>query len=168
MWSASVYQISIQNLFFVRGCQTQFSYSPEHLSLFETRCTIAGGGVFLRWAAWNVQDCRAGISVQFRCEIFRHPGGAVACRCEESHAVEATGALLKDFCILQGNLRNSMAATGKGQLGNHGWPRLGLGSFPGQIGRRCCTATSCSNLMSTRRGRTIMSGMEKSSWTRWR
>ena len=58
--SASVHQISVQNLFFIRNCQTEFSYSPEHLSLFNARCVIAGGRLYREP---ECEDRRAGNAV---------------------------------------------------------------------------------------------------------
>jgi uncharacterized protein involved in outer membrane biogenesis len=109
--SAFVYQISVQNLFFIRGCQTDFSYSPEDLSLFNTRCEIAGGASV---GSLNVKTAEPESPFNFDTKFS---GIQVERLLADAgiHAVEATGAL-GGFLHLQGNLRDSMAATGKGQL----------------------------------------------------
>ena len=109
--SAFVYQISVQNLFFIRGYQTEFSYSPEDLSLFNTRCEIAGGAAV---GSLNVKTAEPefpfNLDTKFsNIQVERLLADAGI------HAVDATGSL-GGFLHLQGNLRNSMAATGNGQV----------------------------------------------------
>ena len=111
--SATIYQISIRDLFFMRDCQTEFSYSPEHISLFNARCVIAGGASVGSLkvkttepeSPFNFDTKFSGIQLD---RLLADAG-------IQTTELEASG-LLGGFLHLQGNLRNSAAATGTGQL----------------------------------------------------
>ncbi|MGB8353627.1 MAG: AsmA family protein [Chthoniobacteraceae bacterium] len=111
--SASVHQISAQDLFFIRNCQTEFSYSPEHLSLFNARCVIAGGASI---GSLNVKIAEPETPFNFDAKFSDiQLERLLADAGVETSEIDAIGTL-GGFLHLQGNLRNSTAATGKGQL----------------------------------------------------
>ena len=109
--TAKVSKVAIQNEFYLEDWKGTFKYTPEELSLFDTSCKVDGG------TATGTLDVKIA-EADSPFSLDTHFSGVDLDRLLTDAGVtqvQASGTL-SGFLHLEGDLRNSLQAQGKGQI----------------------------------------------------